>query len=105
MSQKKKRAKRHENKIHNNSVAQPKKIPDIIIWDGIKLSLKKQFHALVKDRVCAAGLFWLFECSVNNLRCICIEKPDQYQYLGNCPPTPPLTQQQSINNKLGLMLG
>ena len=77
----------------------------MIIWDGIKLSLKKQFHALVKDRVCAAGLFWLFEYSVNNLRCICIEKPDQYQYLGNCPPTPPLTQQQSIDNKLGLMLG
>ena len=30
---------------------------------------------------------------------------DQYQYLGNCPPTPPLTQQQSIDNKLGLMMG
>ena len=30
---------------------------------------------------------------------------DQYQYLGNCPPTPPLTQQQSIDNMLGLMLG
>ena len=28
----------------------------------------------------------------------------QYQYLGNCPPTPSLTQQQSIDNKLGLML-
>ena len=23
---------------------------------------------------------------------------DQYQYLGNCPPTPPLTQQQSVVN-------
>ena len=33
------------------------------------------------------------------------EIQDQYQYLGNCPPTPPLTQQQSIDNKLGLMLG
>ena len=30
---------------------------------------------------------------------------DQYQYLGNRPPTLPLTQQQSIDNKLGLMLG
>ena len=30
---------------------------------------------------------------------------DQYQYLGNCPPTPPLTQQQSIDNKLVLMFG
>ena len=25
---------------------------------------------------------------------------DQFQYLGNCPPTLPLTQQQSIDNKL-----
>ena len=34
------------------------------------------------------------------------QSPDQYQYLGNCPPTPPLTQQQNpIDNKLGLMLG
>ena len=24
---------------------------------------------------------------------------------GNCPPTPPLTQQQLIDNKFGLMLG
>ena len=27
------------------------------------------------------------------------------QYLDNSPPSPPLTQQQSIDNKLGLMLG
>ena len=33
-----------------------------------------------------------------------IELSDQYQYLGNCPPTPPLNQQQSIDNKLRLML-
>ena len=26
---------------------------------------------------------------------------DQYQYLGNCPLTPPLTQQQSNDKKLG----
>ena len=36
---------------------------------------------------------------------ISIDLLDQYQYLGNCPPTPPLAQQQSIDNKLGLMLG
>ena len=30
---------------------------------------------------------------------------DQYQNLGNYPPTPPLTQQQSIDKKSGLMLG
>ena len=28
-----------------------------------------------------------------------------YSLFRNCPPTPPLTQQQSIDNKLGLMLG
>ena len=33
------------------------------------------------------------------------EKWDQYQYLGNCPSTPPLTQKQPIDNKVGLMLG
>ena len=30
---------------------------------------------------------------------------DQRQYLNNFAPTPPLTQQQSTNDKLGLMLG
>ena len=30
---------------------------------------------------------------------------DHYQYLGNCPPIPPLTQQQSIDIKLGVVLG
>ena len=30
---------------------------------------------------------------------------DQCQYLSNCAPTPPLTQQSSIDNKLRLMLG
>ena len=34
-----------------------------------------------------------------------VDKTDQYQYLGYRPPTPPLTQQQSIDNKLRLMLG
>ena len=33
-----------------------------------------------------------------------LETWDQYQCLGNCSPTPPLTQQQSIDNKLRLML-
>ena len=36
---------------------------------------------------------------------ISIFSRDQYQYLGNSPPTSPLTQQQSIDNNLGLMLG
>ena len=34
-----------------------------------------------------------------------MEKLDQYQYLGNCPPTPPLTQQESIDNMLGWVRG
>ena len=33
-----------------------------------------------------------------------MEKKDQYQYLGNCPLTPPLTQQHLMDNKVGLML-
>ena len=41
----------------------------------------------------------------NNWLILSTKSLDQYQYLGNCPPTPPLTQQQSIDNKLGLMLG
>ena len=36
---------------------------------------------------------------------VSVASRDQYQYLGNYPPTPPLTQQQSIDSKLGLMLG
>ena len=28
-----------------------------------------------------------------------------WHYLGNCPPILPLTEQQSIDDKLGLMLG
>ena len=33
-----------------------------------------------------------------------LETLDQYQYLTNCPPTPPLTQQQSID-KVNVGLG
>ena len=32
-------------------------------------------------------------------------KPLQAQYLSNCSPTPPLIQQYSPDNKVGLMLG
>ena len=34
-----------------------------------------------------------------------VDKTDQYRYLGYRPPTPPLNQQQSIENNLRLMLG
>ena len=54
---KKKRAKRNENKVHDNSVAAPQKIPAMIIWDGVKLSLKKKTHAAVKDRVCTDSAY------------------------------------------------
>ena len=55
--QKKKRAKRNENKVHNNSVPAPQKIPAMIIWDGVKLSVKKQTHAIVKGRVCTDSAY------------------------------------------------
>ena len=47
----------------------------------------------------------MFNGPANVRPSVCKTKPGQYQYLGNCPPTPPLTQQQSIDNKLGLILG
>ena len=46
-------------------------------------------------------MFW--DCITE--RQMCTDVSDKYQYRGNCPPTPPLAQQQSIDNKLGLMLG
>lgn len=46
-----------------------------------------------------ASLIYFVSCS------LFINKMDQYQYLNNCPPTPPLIHQQSTDNKLGLMLG
>ena len=54
---KKKRGKRNENKVYNISVPEPQKIPAMIIWDGVKLSVKKQTHAAVKDRVCTDSAF------------------------------------------------
>ena len=54
---KKKRAKRNENKVHNNSVPAPQKIPAMIIWDGVKLSVRKQTHAVVKGRVCTDSVY------------------------------------------------
>ena len=52
---------------------------------------------------------WYFVSSFNSdkgsmLKKSVLETWDQYQYLGNCSPTPPLTQQQSIDNNLRLML-
>ena len=47
----------------------------------------------------------LIKVTVTKETIIAVLLMDQYQYLGNCPPTPPLSQQQSTDNKLGLMLG
>ena len=59
-------------------------------------------NLLLVSLVCTFFFFTLLA----TLKSIVIMKySDQYQYLGNCPPTPPLTQQQSIDIKLGLMLG
>ena len=49
--------------------------------------------------------FFFFTLLATLKSIVIMKYSDQYQYLGNCPPTPPLTQQQSIDNKLGLMLG
>ena len=49
--------------------------------------------------------YFCLQMDQNILKQIKVEKSDQYQYLGNCPPTHPLTQQQSIDSKLRLMLG
>ena len=46
------------------------------------------------------SIVWLSYVSCTQIRLL-----DQDQYLGNCPPTPPQAQQQSIDNKLGLILG
>ena len=67
---KKKRAKRNENKVHNNSVPAPQKIPAMIIWDGVKLSVKKQTHAFVKGRVCTDSAYIYIYIYV----CVCVCK-------------------------------
>ena len=64
---KKKRAKRNENKVHNNSVPAPQKIPAMITWDGVKLSVKKQTHAVVKGRVCTDSAY-VYICV-----CVCVK--------------------------------
>ena len=50
-----------------------------------------------------------FQINQRKERSLCRNKPNmngvKKNNLGNCPPTPALTQQQSIDNKLGLMLG
>ena len=79
---KKKRAKRNENKVHNNSVPAPQKIPAMIIWDGVKLSVKKQTHAVVKGRVCTDSVYiyvcvckiltFVKQCSIHRSRAMYI---------------------------------
>ena len=60
----------------------------------------------VSNLLLVSLVYTFFFTLLATLKSIVIMKySDQYQYLGNCPPTPPLTQQQSIDNKLGLMLG
>ena len=58
----------------------------------------------VQDRDIGSTHCWGGE-SVKEKNSLLRKKLDQYQYLGFWPPTPPLTQQQSIDNNLGLMLG
>ena len=67
---------------------------------------------------CSSGVhYWEGRPHIHGVLCLTCDMPGttcftinywdiiQYQYLGNCQPTPPLTQQQSIDNKSRLMLG
>ena len=75
------------------------------------LSLSLDHYKKHFDLTCTAWMWggggWILSHCHHNPHC---KDPtfrfvDQYQYLGNFPPTPPLAQQQSIDNKLGSMLG
>ena len=54
-------------------------------------------QSFVNDEVIYASVLHYTILGENQSKCI--QNSDQYQYLGNGPPTPPLTQQQSIDNK------
>ena len=78
----------------------------IIIFNYTKLWFYIQIKYLIENH--CSGQAQKAETvlsAVSLIFVISIDLLDQYQYLGNCPPTPPLAQQQSIDNKLGLMLG
>ena len=62
----------------------------------LKTSLNRQINSYVGK---------LFTSSHQELPKEMIKNNGSIQYLDNCPPTPPLTQQQSTDNNLGLMLG
>ena len=78
----------------------------IIIFNYTKLWFYIQIKYLIENHCSAqAQKAETVLSAVSLIFVISIDLLDQYQYLGNCPPTPPLAQQQSIDNKLGLMLG
>ena len=49
-----------------------KKIPAMIIWDGVKLSVKKQTHAFVKGRVCTDSAYIYIYVCVCLCVCVCV---------------------------------
>ena len=61
--------------------------------------------SVVTANLLSNNVLILIKVTVTKETIIAVLLMDQYQYLGNCPPTPPLTHQQSIDNKLGLVLG
>ena len=64
------------------------------------LSLEQGFNNLCCDKIRLSR--W---SSLDKKKSVTIVTMDQCQYLSNYAPTPPLTLQQSTDNKLGLMLG
>ena len=94
-----------KDKVHNDIVIVKGRLPG---WLQDNLAFSTELMMLIRATV-ESFYGRYFVSSFNSdkgsmLKKSVLETWDQYQYLGNCSPTPPLTQQQSIDNKLRLML-
>ena len=62
------------------------------------MNLRDRLFFVAEGVVVGVGVvvFWLWHSKIHlfphKALLYSIDLPDQYQYLGNCPPTPPLTQ-------------
>ena len=70
--------------------------------------LRKNKYSLLQTKTAVTSLYSLQASTHRHTTTPTSKQPknlDQYQYLSNYTTTPPLTKQQSTDNKLGLMLG
>ena len=70
--------------------------------------LRKNKYSLLQTKTAVTSLYSLQASTRMHTTTPTSKQPknlDQYQYLSNYTTTPPLTKQQSTDNKLGLMLG